>query len=285
MSDIARHGQGAIDLNGVVLSNILEGSVAVNSALQKAILHASGDLIPTLGATITNAPTIAFVTHDIDLIAAPTKITAATVITFRAYDESAGYGSGYISLAIAAGLIVPVSLSANAGGEAVLNCIIHPISSDGTTNPVIVGTTSKTLAVHGDAYTLGDLGIGGAISGVQNINFNFGYNIASNAGENGKPFPTLAYYDKQSSVLTSSVTQLAAATQVRLMTGQSTTAITASFLKLAEGAVPSGTYTITMAKALIEANSIQGGSPSTVNLTVTPIYDGTGNDYATFASA
>lgn len=285
MTDIARHTTWGISLNGTANSNIIDGSLQISPALQKALLYAAGDLLPTLGATLTNTPVISFRTHDLDLLDAPELISTNVVIAARAYDDAAGLGTGYVSFAITKGLIVPVSISGSAGQAAELAVNIYPISSDGDTFPIAVGTSSVTLGVHGDAYTVGDLSLGGsAVSGVQSLNLNLGYNIMSNAGENGKPFPTIVYYDKQESSLSATVTQLSAANADRINTGK-TGAVIASFRKLVEGGIPSGTYSLTMAKAFIEANSLQGGRPFTTQISAAAIYDGSGSDFLTFASA
>lgn len=287
MADIARHSTGAIDLNGTILSNLMDDSVTVNSQIQKAILNASGAIVPTFGGTLTATPLVNFTTHNIALLSAPTKITAPTVLTFRAYDEASGLGTGYISLTIAAGLIVPETISANAGQEATLSVAIYPISSDGETNPVIVGTTSKTLAVHGDTYTIGNLNIGGVgndITGVQSINYNFGFNVSANAGENGLAFPTVSYIDKQDASLTAQVVQLSAATQQRINTAQETEA-TATFAKLAEGAIPTAdSYTVAFPNCIAEAQNINGGRPVNTSLLATPV-SSDGTAYVTYTAA
>ena len=282
MADIIRHTEWAIDINSSIKSNIVEGSVQLNPSLQKAVLHAAGDLQPTTGVTLTNTPSMMFRTHDLDMISTPTVISSV-VMTARAYADNGGLGTGYVSYTMSDGIIIPVSISGSAGAPAELTVAVFPVSSDGDTAPITVGTTSKTLATHGDAYTIGDIGIGGAIAGISSIDLQFGYAVQSNAGENGKPYPTLAYYDRQTAAVTAATNQLSAATAERMLTGQSTTAITAVFRKLAEGAVPSGTYTATMAKAIVEASNIQGGRPFTLQLMITPIYDGVGDDYLTFS--
>ena len=285
MSDITRHTTWAISINGSALSNIIDNSLSLSPALQKVILHGGGDILPTLGATITNTFGIQFKTHDLDFIAGPTKITSNVILVFRAYDEVTGIGTAYVSFTIAAGVLVPISISGSAGQAAELTIGIHPISANGTTDPIVVGTTSSVMGVHGDAYTIGDLTISAAITGIQNINFNFGYNVQTNAGENGRPYPTLAYVDRQEANLSVKTTALAAATQARLNTGVNTADVSFSFRKLVEGGIPAGTYTGTMKKAIVEAQGLQGGRPFSMSLMVTPIYDGDGNDYLTWASA
>ncbi|MCK5127547.1 MAG: hypothetical protein KAR42_14925 [candidate division Zixibacteria bacterium] len=282
MADIIRHTEWAIDINSSIKSNIVENSIQINPALQKALLHAAGDLQPTTGVTLTNTPQLMFRTHDLDMINAPTAISSV-IMTARAYADNGGLGAGYISYTMTDGILIPVSISGAAGAPAELTIMMLPVSSDGDTSPIAVGTTSKALAVHGDTYTIGDIGIGGTIAGISNIDLQFGYAPQSNAGENGKPFPTLAYYDRQQAVITANTNQLSAATEQRLMTAQSTTAVTASFRQLQEGAVPSGTYTATMAKALVEAQNLQGGRPFTLQLMISPVYDGVGDDYLTFS--
>jgi hypothetical protein len=194
-------------------------------------------------------------------------------------------GIGYISFTIGKGLIVPMTMQGAQGQAAELSIDIYPISSDGVTEPIIVGTTTALMGVHGDAYIIGDLTISSVITGIQDINLNFGYNVATNAGENGKPYPTLAYIDKQEAGLTVKTASLSAATQARINTGASTADVSFSFRKLAEGGVPSGTLTGTFKKALVHAEGISGGRPSTISIVTTPVYGGSGNDYLTWAAA
>jgi hypothetical protein len=284
MSDIARHTTWAASINGSVLSSIIDNSLSINPALQKAMLAAGGSILPTLAATLTNTPKISFKTHDLNLVSAPTKITSV-VLVFRAYDEATGIGTGYISFTASKGLVVPMTMQGAQGQAAELSVDIHPVSSDGVTDPITIGTTSSLMGVHGDAYVLGDLTIGSAIAGIQDINLNFGYNIATNAGENGKTYPTLAYIDKQEAGLTVKTTAMSAATQARLNTGVNTADVSFSFKKLVEGGVPSGSLTGTIKKALVQAEGITGGRPATCSLLVTPVHAGLTDDYLTWASA
>jgi hypothetical protein len=285
MADIARHTQWGVSINGVIESAIVENSVSVSSNIQKAVLYAGGDIFPTLGATMTCAPTIQFRTRNINLVTAPAALSSTgVIIACRAYADGGGPGTAYISLAIAKGLIVPMSISGSIGQPAELTVNVYGISTDGDSAPIAVGTTTAALGVHGDAHTAATVTVGTAIGGIQNINLNFGYSVKTNEGENGKSYPTLAYYDRQQAVLTASTTALAAATAARMTTAQSA-AVSATFRKMQEAAVltDTGAITITMAKAIIEAQSVQSGMPYTVQLATTPIYDGAGDDYLTFS--
>lgn len=285
MTDIARHTQWGISINGTSNHSIIAESVAVSSNIQKAILYAGGNMFPSLGATLTAAPTIQFRTRDIKMLSTPSVLSGGgVVLSCRAYAEGGGPGAGYISIAIAKGIIVPVSISGGAGQPAELTVNVHAISTDGDSSPIAVGTTSTALSVHGDVYTASELTIGSAVGGIQNINLNFGYSVKTNEGENGKTYPTIAYYDRQQAILTASTTALSAATAARMTTAQSA-AVSALFRVLREGAVStdSNGLTITMAKAIIEAQSAQAGTPYTVSLAATPIHNGT-NDYLAFSA-
>ena len=80
MTDLARHASWAVSVNGSVAAGIVDGSLQVSPSIQKAVLYASGDLRPTLGATLTSTPTISFKTRRLDLLAAPAKITSFLVV-------------------------------------------------------------------------------------------------------------------------------------------------------------------------------------------------------------
>ncbi len=285
MADIAKHAGSGVSINGVVESGIVTGSVAVNPKKQSLILNASGALLPTFGAVVTSAPMFTFRTRNINLITAPTVLSSTGVIlSARAYTDGGALGTGYVSLAAAKGLICPVSLSAQKGAAAELELAVYGVSKDGDTDPLAVSTTSNTLGVNGDTHTLGTLFIVAEITGVQNLNLNFGYNILTNEGENGKTYPTLAWSQGQQAVISAVTQALSAATQARLNYGQSVAAYI-NFRKLVEGGVvtDTGKVTATLTKALVTAESVNAGPPFATNIQITPIYDGAGDDYLVFS--
>lgn len=258
MADIAKHAPVGISVGGSAISAIEPGSVNVSPAVM-ALLERGGELKPQVGMTLASEPTITFQTSKINLLAAAAAISASPVILyFRAFADDGGMGAGYITLTIAKGLIVPETLAAKAKEKALLSCKIFPVSSDGDAAAIAVGSTGATLTATADIWTVGGATVGTALSGVQDVEVQWGYNVVTNAGENGKVFPTEAYVDAEEARIMVTTAQLSAAVQNSLAFGLSSATVSAVFRKLASGAVPSGTYTATLAKALATLESVAG---------------------------
>jgi len=281
MSTLARHAGSGVKHGLSEVAGIVDGSVALSPNLAKLIAFQDGSYSPSLGATLGATPSLEFRTRDLDFLAAPTEVSGL-LVSSRAYDSAGGLSSSYISYTISNGLMFPVRISGNQGGAAELSIRVIPISSDGDTFPIAVGTTSIDPGLHGDAYTIGDVSLGSAVAAVQSIDFDFGISARSNAGENGKPFPTQAWTESQQSTLSVTTAALAEASANRINTGQSVSAsISAVFRKLVEGGVPSGSYTLTMAKALVEVGQLSNARPCTLQIAAAMIHDGT--NYVQFA--
>ncbi len=287
MSDLSKHTQSGVTVNSTLESGIVRDSVKASSNLRKIIQFASGAILPSFGGSFGAAPVIEFATHNIKLLTAPAVYTSGALkLCFRAYSDAGGLGSGYISYVADKALFVPVTLAAQRGAEAVLTIQAYLLSSDGDTAPLTVGTTSDDLSVTQNIYTLGEVSLGSALSGVNSVNFDFGYQVVTNESQDGLNYPTHALVPRRQASMTVELEELAAASAARLLTGESATSgIYAEFRKLQEGGVvtDTGKATVTMAKALAEISNVAGGSPSSVSLMLTPVDDGAGNDYVTFS--
>lgn len=99
----------------------------------------------------------------------------------------------HIKIAITNGILIPVSLTADHGGEASLTMELHAISADGTTNPITVTVNEATLptsAAQTILYTAGPLKIGGTSYGdIQTLNFAFNLELLKKGG-GGEVWPT-----------------------------------------------------------------------------------------------
>jgi hypothetical protein len=285
MADLARHSGYGVSVNGSMVPGIVEGSVSLDPQLAKAILYNDSEFTPSFGGLITNAPVLKFRTRKVTQMSAPAKITANVIFYMRAYADDGSLGVGYISVTIANGLVVPISLKGQAGQAGELEIAVYAISSDGDTSPIAIGTSSPTLPVHGDAWTVGDVTISTAVAGIQQLNLNFGLEVKTNAGENGKPYPTLAWIDKQEATVEVITGAVSEATAARINTTQSLAAGTRSFVwrKLQEGAIPTGTgaRTMTITKCVVEVQNLTSGRPSVLRLLVTPILPSAGGTYMT----
>jgi hypothetical protein len=283
MADIARHVGYGVSVNGSMVPGIVEGSVSIDPQIAKAILYNDAEFTPSFGGLITNAPVIRFRTRKVTQMSAPAKITANVILYLRACGDDGALGSGYISVTIANGLVVPMSIKGQAGQAGELEIAVYAVSSDGDTSPIALGTSSPTLPVHGDAWTIGAVTISSAVAGVQQLNMNFGYDVKTNAGDNGKPFPTLAWIDKQETTVEVITAAIAEATAARINTTQSLSAGTITFIwrKLQEGAVPteSGARTMTITKCVVEVQSLSSGRPAQLRLLVTVILPSAGGTY------
>lgn len=271
MADIGRYTGYGVNFEGSMVPSIVDGSPKLNPNVEKLIERYDGDIEPTLIALLTNEPLGEFQTRDVSFLSAAAAFSTSPVIFyFKAYDEVAGMGASGISFSAAKGIIVPTRLQGQSGKDATLTCEVHAVSSDGDTNPITTGTSVASSTAHGDAYTIGDVSLGSDISGVQEIDFNFGYTVKKNTGENGKPFPTLAYIEKREATLKIKAAALGEASSLRINTTQSvTSSLSFIFRKLSEAGVPSGTLTGTIAKAIIEVEAVNAGRPATVDLMAT----------------
>lgn len=282
MSSLPRFASWGISIDGSVAAGLTEAP-SLSTSLAKALLSSSGDLTPSVGATLSNSPKLSFKTRDLSLLEAPVKIASGVVLCGRAYDDASGLATAHLSYTIAKGLLVPVSISAQANQPAELSVELYPVSSDGDSLPIAVGNSSIALVAHGDVYVLGDFSIASSkFDGVQSLNLDFGFSVKTNAGENGAPFPTLAYYDAQQAALSATVAGLSGVKASHLNVGE-VAAVSATFRKLAEGGVPSGGVRVSFAKALIECGAIQGGRPMTAQLLASAVKSGT-SAYLAFSS-
>jgi len=256
MADIDKHALVGISINGSTISAIEPDSIQVSPNMQAA-LERGGEIHPQIGLTLTNEPMISFDTTKLDLVSAATPIGVNTVqLFFRAFSDGDGYGSGYISMSVSNGLLVPSQISGQSGQKATLSMEIHPTSSDGDSEPITTGTITGTFTAVSEVYTVGDATVGSALTGVQNVTLDWGYQIEKNTGENGKVFPTQAYVDNQQASLQVTTAQLSAASQNMINFGTAETTVSQTFRMLAEGGAPTVTYTATLAKAFATIEQI-----------------------------
>ena len=264
--------QGVIKLNATKVSNIVDDSFELAPEIEQQILAAGGSLYPSLAVSLTNKPLFRFKTRDLNLITAPLVITACSA-TLMAYGAVA-LDAGRLKFSITKGLAVPVSISAEKGSPAELSIDIYAASADGNTNPIAVATAStETPDLLSNVYTLGSWSVNAAASaGIQSLNVNFGYEIFTNEGEDGLPFPTEVFVKGQRPEIDIITENLAEATAARINTGQSITDTTLiKFRKLVQGAVPDGGLSLTMDASIANADSVSGGAPSNLALKIIPL--------------
>ena len=148
MADIAKHFGSGVS-NGSVVAGVVDGSVALNNAIQEFIGYQDGALQPSAGLFLTNAPQFSFRTRDLDFINAPTAMSSFRIAS-KAYSDAGGVGTASISFAAASGVLIPGGISVGAGGVAELTVVGIPLSSDGTSSPITPGTTAIAAGTHGD---------------------------------------------------------------------------------------------------------------------------------------
>lgn len=282
MASVKRFVPWGATINGASIP-IMKDSLQISSQLNVELLAAAGGQVATFGATVTNTPGISFSTKAIDAIETAEAITSV-VISMRSYSDDGGMGSTYKSISVSRGLIVPQNISGSAGGSASKSITIIPTSSDGDSDPIVIGSTSVTLPSLAEAFTIGDVSFGTSVEEVSGIEVNYGYQIESNAGISGKPFPTYACVISQNASLAATTNDIGEATQTRINTGQKlSSSISASFRKLQEGNVPTTGYSVSLPSAIVSCESMGSGSPGSAAISAVAIASNSGGDLLSFS--
>ena len=120
-------------------------------------------------------------------------------------------------------IVIPISLSVDHGGNAVLTYTGIGVSSDGTTNPITVvedeaanppPTTFPVL--HNDRWALGEITIGGAVyTSVRSIDIDFGV-VAVAESADSNIYPTFVSIHTVNPTITFRGVDLAWATQANI---------------------------------------------------------------------
>ena len=176
------HVLSAMKINGTTLDQIKEQSI--DPRIREALVDADGAVDPTYAAIQECDPVMSFQTTDLPGFLAlcgisGLAISADVVLYYQKTTEDgirAG-GSNNKSVTISAGMVIPRSISARQGGEAVLNFDVIARSSDGLASPVTLatGVALPTGAAVDVLFTAGPWKLNGSMQeGLMSIDFDFG---------------------------------------------------------------------------------------------------------------
>lgn len=139
--------------------------------------------------------------------------------------------STHICRAIADGLFVPVSLKVSKTGVAELTLKVYAESSDGVNAPVTI-TANVALPALGseERFGLGAVTVGGSvITGVEDVEINFGIEIESDTGDS--IYPTEHYVTSVKATVTINTTDASIVTNAALLGSATTHANTSVVLR------------------------------------------------------
>jgi hypothetical protein len=284
MAGINKYALVAVGVAGGVYSSVDPNSVRLSPELQRE-LYRDGGVRHKQAVVFGADPVTEFSTADIKLVSALSALDVDNPLTlyFAELDEAGGHSGTYVSIACQTGLVEPVSITAQTRGRAMLAVRVHHLSSDGDAVPFTVGSTAPADEVMDPGYVLGPAIVGTALNGCQSVTLNWGYNVKTDRGENGKPFGKIAYAPTQDATLQISIHDLAEATANRLHHGSIETTVSVQFRKLSNAAalpVDSGGYLVTVAKAHVDVNVSGAEEEGTVELNASLLE--TGGSYLTF---
>lgn len=275
MADTSQYRLHAVKLDTDIWSSVVSDSARMDPQANHLFRQPAGRINIAAHALASVEPTIEFDVYKLDLVTSPTKGTLTLI--FRSGTDTGGAGATYLSFQSEV-CIYPVSMSAQAGGEATLSVRAYLLSSDGTTNPVTVGTTSASLTTGNDLYTVGASNIdGAAVAHIVDQTVNFNYDVQTDAGQSGQLYPTVPFITAHSPDVQMTTEDVSEATQTRVTDGEkvTTNAANLKFKHMNGGS----DITVSMAGGVIQAQ-VNGGAPSTASLTVNGIDQD--NDDSTF---
>lgn len=186
--------------------------------LQTLSLRNAGTLTQEMLEVMQKRPGFGLTLLDPSLVTSPQQIGSGldmeTVgLYWRAHENLGGLSSTWKSAVVSNGLILPVSISAQAGGIARLQTRVIPLFSSGSA--VTWGTSSFTPDIADRAYRMTKITIGGTdYTYLNSLQVDYRYNIQYLPPDGLEP--SEAYWDDQLLSGQASLLDLAAATGARL---------------------------------------------------------------------
>ncbi len=187
-------------------------NVSHAAGVQQVMMDGGGQVDPSGIATMFSDQGMSFQTTDIKALldvagldgkklSPPTDKLAAY---WQQYDNAGVLksGSAHMKIEVPDGLLIPRSISASQGAEALIDAEVVP-TFDGTNDPIIV-TDNIALATRVNAsqlWTLGKATINGVDIELQNVNIDFGI-ILFKGGGDGDVFTSFVSIDKRNPVIT-----------------------------------------------------------------------------------
>lgn len=230
-------------------------SASFSSGIEALMLAQASNAQAEFALVMRQLAEITLQTHKID--AASVVVLGASGLYFVEVDQGGVANSDNISIVGGSGcLVVPEGISWQAGQPATLSARVMFLSSNGTTSPVTVGTTS------GDVTAAADFWVGHG-TGVSAIDIQFGYKI--NVPPDGHLYPIDAYIEEQRPMIRITTDQESSFGATADLSPGTINTLTATFKKVAEGGVrgASKTYSLT---GLITRPNIASGAPGKITI-------------------
>lgn len=172
----------AMKINGTTIDQIKEQSI--DPRIREALVDADGAVDPTYAAIMECDPVMSFQTTDLPGFLALCGISglaiSANVVLYYQKCSEDGIrvsGANHKTVTIAAGMVIPRSISARQGGEAVLSFDVIARSTDGLASPIALasGVALPTGLAVDVLFTAGPWKLNGSMQeGLQSIDFDFG---------------------------------------------------------------------------------------------------------------
>lgn len=242
----------SVNVNGTTCSTLAQQSI--NTGMERAILAAAGNHQGEFVSMIRQVPRCMFTTRKIDLLSAP--VLGSGNCIFRQVDEGGTGSSTYISVTGTNGavLIIPRRISwAKGQPGATLACEMIFLSSDGSTAPLTVGSTSGALTAEADVWH-------GDMDQVSAINIDFGW--AEDLPQDGRLYAKHSFFKEQRPSIELVTYDDGAITTTNLNPGSIST-LTAILAKIADGGVR-GTQKQYALNGHLYVGSVDGDKPGTV---------------------
>jgi len=281
-----KHGTTVV--NGIVNSSFSPGLVEL-------LLNGSGKVETGFVGVVGAVPELSFTTTSIETALKPfltssnplngVAIAASNFLFFYEKIANTGTrtaGATHVKATVAAGMIVPVTLTVNHYGAATIGYRVICLSADGTTAPIAFAATQAldgSIAVADELWTLGSVAINGTtLDGVTSVSMSFGNNVEVTGGD-GNPYPEFAAILNRRPSITVATTNLDDFVSWGLLgAAQGATDSVVTLKKVDnDGTIAAGAITLTVDAGRISYRDISGSDGSRIgaSITITPRYDGT----------
>ena len=282
-----------VKVNATLIGGVTQCGVTNNTEVKGE--NVSGDPFPRFKSVAGQKPMAAWTTHAIAKALAACGISGFNCAAGAGLSlylwKMVGGGSRSVTtdnkiLAIAHGLMVPVTLSCNTGADALLSYNAH-LTWDGTNNPVICTSGAVPAGLADDEkYSLGAVTIGNVtIDRVQSISLNFGIKVEAEGGSS-EIWPDIASIAEVSPKLTIKTRSMTALANLLPYAAATQANTTVALRKRVRGGAWNGTGDITIAACgtvhLPEPWQVAGVGKAEQTIEVDIDYDGT-NDIVKFS--
>lgn len=265
--------------------------------LEKIITASDGMLDPTFTSVVGLTPALTFSTLDLKAMLDAVGISGKKVdsdadnkgIRFwlQKLSDGGGLESGGVHTEgqFSDGIIIPLSISASQGGDAVIQYQVFGKTPDGTTSPLIISTSQSLPGTPGTSvkWTVGKISINGTDYEVSDCSINFGLQPILEKSD-GHLYPKFTGFTQRQPIITVTSPEVSKMlntfTDVGVAQGGTDTVLYLTKRAAGGALVAAGTaehIAFTIDDGMIQMTGLAAGQggPASATLEIQPVYDGT----------